>query len=591
MSKTYRIITIAAIILVAMSAAAWAQAADKDTAKAPAKEETSTQAVARTAADLRAISDTDFTFVLFRDELLYPETSIAFNPAVAAGFKGSLLSGALDLPYMRTDDTLIRADESVGQKGGTSRTVVDTITPDLSVMSLFPAGPSSLSLVGGVYGQARLDFDRSQTKNDNYDSISESKVDTKLQWPVSATIGGLVAGGPRNSGWGATAQYAYTMSLHAIEEIDSVAGGQTVTTFGDVLNAADAYTHDLDIRLGKRFPLSRSTSLGLALAVGAGLRDASAAYKAVDTNNDGAYDRVLSLHDYYFSPDFQSTVAYSYDRKDLTWGFRALLSPDLRISLQDGLEVFLDGTWRGLDMQYRNYYEHVLYDAASTDKSVLNSLLDTSLRSGEVMLGMSFGTSTDSLWKVGVGYRRTDNEYSETGVDVLGNSVFSTVNPNNYPEYNLGTAPQNDLVSGMVGAQGLPPWSDVTNGVLLTAGFEYKAAAKLRLFASLGAEWFNQVQTWNVFNLDTRTVWTESVTVNELSWDARAVAGIAFELDKDTVFTLDCVGTGVSGVFTGSSETLPFDLGAGTDTTNGTTDTTSGSPLTLKIHAGLTYRY
>jgi hypothetical protein len=184
-----------------------------------------------------------------------------------------------------------------------------------------------------------------------------------------------------------------------------------------------------------------------------------------------------------------------------------------------------------------------------------------------------------------------DEEFSENGLDSAGNSVYSSVNPNHYPEVSLGLAPKNDLVSEMVDALGLPPWSDVTNALLLSVGFEVRATTKLRLFASVRAEWFNQVQTWDVFNLDTRTVWTETVTVNELSWDAKAIAGLAFELDKGVIFVLDCIGTGVSGNFTGSSETLPYDTEAGAETTNGASDLTASAPLTLKIHAGLTYRY
>jgi hypothetical protein len=607
MSRAHRVILFIAILLIVAGTGSWAQsaktsgsataakdppsAAESAVAEAAAASAAAAKAAAKSIPDLRVIADAEFNFVLFRDPLLYPETSIELNPAVAAGYASTLVSGELDLPYERSDESLIRADDSTGQKGGMSRKVDDALTPDFSIMSLFPAKMGKTSVVAGVFGTALLALDNVQTQNTNYNSISESEVITDLTWPLGLSVGGLLAGGKRASGWGLTLEYAFTMDLHSFERIDSVAAGTTSSRWTDALNDSDIFTHDLDFRLGKRFPLSRSTTLGLAAQLGAGLRDASTSYISVDSDDDGTGDTVMSLHDYYFSADYQTTAAYSYDRSDRTWGFRALLSPDIRVSLQDGVEVFIAGTWRGLDMDYRTYHEHVLYDASSTDESRETSILNSGLRSGELLLGVALGTNTDSLWKIGAGYRRIDEQFSENGWDSVGSSIYSTVNPNHYPEVSLSLTPKDDLVSEMVDALGLPPWSDVTNAIFASLSFETKASVKLRLFASLRSEWFNQVQTWEVFNLDTRTVWSETVTVNEFSWDAKAIAGLAFELDKNAVFVLDCVGTGVSGIFTGSSETLPFDTTAGTETTNGSTDLTKSSPLTLKIHAGLTFRY
>jgi len=633
MSKTRQVIAFLVILMIAAGTGAWAQstgkagststAASKDTkdtktTKDTAKEEAAKEAAekeaaakeaaakeaaakeeaarvaaqAKSVADLRAIGDSEFAFISFRDPLLYPETSILVNPAMAAGFTSSLVSGVLDLPYERSDETLIRTDDSIGQKNGTSRTVDETLTPDLSFMTLFSSGSKQSPLVWGVFGDFLLEWARTQTQNTNYDTISESEVVTDFRWPLSASLGGLLAGGPRVSGWGVSAQYSFTMDLHSYEETDSMGTDGTITSaWADALNDSDIYTHDLDVRLGKRFPLSRSTSFGLAVDLGAGLRDASTAYTSVDTDDDGAGDTVMTLQAYNMSAVYPTATAVSYDRVDNTWGFRAWLSPDIRVALQDGLEVFIDGTWRGLDMDYRTYYEHILYDSASTDTSLAKSLLDSSLRSGEVMAGVALGSSMESLWKIGVGYRRIDSQFSEDGVDSAGNNVYSSINPNHYPELSLTTTPADDLVSEMVADNDLPPWTDVTNAILLSVGWESKPSVKLRLFASLQAELFNQVQTWYVFNLDTRTVWTETETVNEVSWDVKAVAGLAFELDKGVIFTLDCAGTGMSGDYTGSSETLPYDTEAGTETTNGATDATSSSPLSVEIHAGLCVKY
>jgi hypothetical protein len=584
MSNTQRALAFMAALMMAAGTAAWAQSpAPKTGAAAPS--------LAKITADLRAISDTDFTFLLFRDPLLYPETAVSTNPSVAAGFGDTFVSGVLDLPYTRTDTTLTRADDSVGQKGGTSRSTNDLLAPTVSVMSLFPSVSKKAPLVDGLFGNATLDYQRAQTQNTNYDSISQSQVTTKLTWPLSAAVGGLVAGGKRNSGWGVSATYNYTMDLHSYETIENVVGATKLTTYANALNPADVFTHDLDVRLGARFPLSRSTSLGLAVQLGAGLKDASTAYIAADSNGDGTPDTVMTLHDYYLSPKYQSPVPASYDRVDRTWRFRASLSPDLRIALQDGLEVFLDGTWKGLDLDYNTYWQHILYSSSATDASIETSILDNGLRSGEVMLGVAFGNNLDSLLKIGVGYRRIDQELSEDGVDSAGNNVYSTINPNHYPEYSLGAAPRNNLIVDMVASNGLPPWSDVTDAILLSAGYERKVSTNLRFFAGLQGELFHQEQDWYVFNLDTRTVWKETATVNEAAWDVKAIAGLAFDLDRNVVFTLDCAGTGVSGNFTGSSETLPYDSTAGTETTNGSVNTTSSAPLTLRLHAGLSFRY
>ena len=457
MSNTQRALAFVAALMMAAGTAAWAQSPAPAPAAAPGPAPAAAPgpapAAAKIAADLRAISDTDFTFLLFRDPLLYPETAVDTNPSVAAGFGDTFVSGVLDLPYTRTDTTLTRADDSVGQKGGTSRSVDDLLAPTLSVMSLFPSVSKKAPLVGGLFGNAALDYEGAQKQNTNYDSISQSQVTTKLTWPVGASLGGLLAGGRRNSGWGVSATYNYTMDLHSYETIENVVGATKLTTYANALNPADIFTHDLDVRIGTRFPLSRSTSLGLAMQLGAGLKDASTAYIAADSNGDGTLDTIMTLHDYYLSSNYQNPVPASYDRVDRTWGFRAYLSPDLRIALQDGLEVFLDGTWKGLDLDYNTYWQHVLYNSSTADSSMQTSFLNNGLRSGEVMLGVALGNNIDSLLKIGVGYRRIDQELSEDGVDSAGNNIYSTINPNHYPEYSLGAAPRNDLHCGHGGGK------------------------------------------------------------------------------------------------------------------------------------------
>ena len=549
---------------------------------------------ARSIADLRAIGISDFAFSLFRDPLLYPETALMFNPAAAAGFSNSsFFSAAVDLPYEKTESTEIRADDSIGQKGGSSRTSDESVSPDLSLLTFFPFPSKKPTRVYGIVADAGLDYQRKTTQNTNFDSISQSEVITDLTWPISASLGGLIAGGTRSAGWGVFMEYGFGMNLHAFRRTDAVVAGSAVTTWSSVLNPADVFAHSLDLRAGKRFPLSRSASIGVVLGLEGGLEGASTVYTTVDADGDGKGDSIMSFHDWYLStgPGAPAVPATGYDRVDRTWSIRALLSPDLRIALADGFEIFLDGTWRGLDLDYRRCYEHISYSVSSTDASAASSFLNSSLTSGEVMSGVAIGSSMDSLWKIGAGYRRIDERYSQNGVDAAGNSTFSYVNPNHYPEAHLGATPANDAIAEAVAARGLPPWSDVTNAILLLAGWDYRAAPRVRLFASLGAAGSRRIQEYWVFNLDTRTSWTESITVDDFRWDLKAAAGMAIQLSGKTVLTLDCVGTGISGSTTQSSETLPFDADIGQDTTNGTRDKAAAAPFSLRVHAGLSFTY
>ena len=545
------------------------------------------------APSLRAIGNSDFTFYQFQDPLLFPDVAVTVNPAMAAALSDHFIDGVLDAPYTRNETTLTRADNSIGQKGGTSDTVVQSLLPTATYLELLPSKMKKLPGVMGFDASANLSYNDTETVKTNYDSTGQSAKTTSLTWPFGATAGALYAKQNPKSTIGLAADLSYAMNRHAFQETQTVVGSNIVTTYSSALNPYDIYTGALDLRGGIKLPLSRSAEFDLAAGVTGGLSDQSTNYTAVDTNGDGFADEILTYHDWYLStgPGAPTVTAKGYDNLDRTWSVKALLSPELRVALTDDLELFTDGTWNGFDYSDRTTYQHITYSGSSPDQSVANAYLNSSLTTGQVLVGLAVGKSTDSLLKVGVGYQRIDTRYSQTGVDAAGNSVYSNINPNHYPEVSLGTAPAYDTVVQAVTGLGQPPWSDVTNALILEGGWEYRSGPQVRFFANVRVSGSSRAQQYWVFNLDTRTPWNETVTSNALSWGLTGTAGVAIQVSRTMALTIDCVGDALNGNVAQNAETLPFDTVLGKDTTNGSTDQTTTTPVNVTIHAGFSIAY
>ncbi len=386
------------------------------------------------APNIRPIGIEDFSFYAFRDPLLYSETAVTVNPAAAAVLRDLFVDIVVDVPYTKADSTEIRADDSIGQKGGTNRTADETISPAFSSLMLFPLKKRGNTPVLGITAAADLDYRRITSQKANFDSISQSVTVTDLTWPLGASLGAILASGRDRLSWGLALDYAFDMNLHAFRKSDEIVSGAVVTTWSNVINPVDEYTHTLELRGGIRTQLSNVASFGVALELGGGLRQASKAYRHVDADGDGKGEQIMTLHDWYLpnptgTPAIQAT---GYDRLDRTWSCSALISSELRVALTGAIELFLHGTWRGLDLDYQTYYEHVSYPTSLANKSKAHTILNSGLASGEVMAGLAIGKSTDSLLKIGVGYRRIDERLSQNGVDAAGNNIYSYINPNNY---------------------------------------------------------------------------------------------------------------------------------------------------------------
>lgn len=533
----------------------------------------------------------DFTFSQFQNPLLYPDSTVALNPAVAAGLRKNFADAQVNLPYVRNATTLTRADNSIGAKGGTSKTVKEKLQPSLSFLGLYPLKGGQRGALFGIRSSASMNLDSSATVKSNYDTNGQSSSQQGLTWPLNASVGGLYAFGKLGKGKGISLDLGYHMEPHSFLTTKNVVGSNVVTTYSDALNPYDVYGGSVDLRGGLQHQLSGSSAFSVAVGLTGGLTDQSRQYTAVDTNGDGTPDTLETYHEWYLSkgPGAPSTTAASFSARDRSWHMAASLSPELRVALTNSLELFTDGTWNGFDLTYRTRYQHIGYTGSPPDKSLADTYLNSSLGSGRVLVGLAFHKRAGSELRAGIGYARSDIRYSQDGTDAAGNSVYSTLNPNHYPEVKLGTSPAYDAVVQAVSQLGEPAWSNVSNQLQFAAGWQYRAGPKTRLFADLNIGAGIQSQEYWVFNLDTRTPWNETVTSKSIDWTLHGTAGIAMTLSKSAVLTIDGTSNGTTGTLSQSSETLPFDASFGRVTTNGASDQVTSTPFSFTIHAGLSW--
>lgn len=542
---------------------------------------------ARVYTILREPWPRDWDFLAIRDGRLHPETNFLTNPALIVTIPASILILNGDLLASGDTETLTRADGSVGLKGGTMESSSGRFAPDLGFLSLkkkAKGGPSAF------FASAALDLASVTVKKVNYDALSEYSVQTDSDGSGGFRLGSVGSGRTRTAYWGLAWAFDFKATPHSFRKLEDSSSGSLLTSWGMAIHPADSLVSGLDLSGGLGIPLSRSSFLGLALALRGSVDDASKAWRATDANGDGINESLLELDDYWLGlePADPAEAVTAFSRRDLDLGFRAVFSPSLRIALSESLELHASADWSVLDLLSGSAYERFAYEGSPdgyADISLATSLWDSSLGSGSALVGLTIGKNRASLFRLGLAYGHSGWRRSQDGLDAVGNSTFSAYNPEHCPEAAIGTAPANGVV---VAAAGLP-WTRTEDSLSLLGAWEYRPSAAMSLFAEFGLGGERRMEEFRVFNLDTRTVWTEEAGSSGLSWGLRSAAGLSFDLGAGTRFILDCRVAPLDGGLGATTDALPFDLGANTDTANGSYDSVGDSPLSLRLRAGLTF--
>lgn len=548
----------------------------------------SAQSPGRAIATLRAPQVRDFDFLPIRDARLYPETDVFSNPALLAVLSRAFLLLDADASFLRDESVQIRADASIGQKGGSASTVSQSISPNASCAYLAPlkGGKSAFGAFGSLgMGLASL----VETKS-NYDALSEWVETRDESGSGGFALGAMYAAKAGNVDWGLSGSFSFAAEPHAFRAVTDASAGTPIVSAGAAIRDRDSNDGSLALRSGMSFPLSRSTALAIGLSLSGGYLDRSRNYRTLDTNSDGVNDpQAVTVASYWLERDIADAgnPVTSYDHRDRTWKAGARLFTGIRIALSDSLELFCDLDWDALDLDAGESWERFVYTDSPegyADQSRVARTRDSSLASGSAVLGLVIGKTRDSLLRLGVGYERLGERRSQDGVNAVGDRLFSAYNPNHYPEVEFfAAAPANGAVARAAGL----PWTRSLDSLSLLGAWEVRPNAKMSLFADMEVSGVRRMDEYRVYSLDTRTVWTEKEESLGIDWSVETTAGLSFEVGKGKRLAFDCRLAPLSGYARKESETLPYDLDIGSETEDGSRGLEESNPFGLRLRACL----
>ncbi len=542
----------------------------------------------RSIASLRAPGIRDFDFLGIRDARLYPETDFVGNPALLLSLPSSFFIIDADLPLSVSKNTLIRGDASIGQKGGSQATTDSSFLPAVELFSLSRMRSSA----SGFHLDSNLDLQSVEVQSANYAALSEDSVTTDPDGSGSLYLGGIYATRGKGLSWGFDGGLGMEIQPHSFRKTVDSSTGTALTSYGVAINMEDSVETKLKLNTGFGIPLSRSANLGIGLKFSGAIQDRSKAYRVADADSDGIAESLLSAKDFWLAyvpaDPAEEVTAYSAKKQNLK--IAAVLAPGLRIALSDSMEIFAALEWAAIDLDFGTSYEHFSYlgsPADYVDASVAHLSANGGLASGSALVGMIIGKSRASLLRMALAYERSDTRLSQDGRDAVGNSVYSAYNPWNYTEVALGTAPAN---GALVNAVGLP-WSSVSNAVRLLGAWEYRPSQAMSLFADCALGGSHRLDRYYAYNLDTRSVWSETSSSLGIEWELETTAGLSMDIGNGKRLVFDCRLAPLGGSSAQESESLPHDDDANTDSSNGAYDLTSSQPFSLRIRAGLNVAY
>jgi hypothetical protein len=549
------------------------------------------------AAQIRPTDASSYAFQQFQDKLLYPETDYALNPAVAASVTGAILSGSIDSPisYSETRDT--NTNDSLGAVGGTSTTDILSLAPVLNLAFLSPiTSKGADAKAWGIYAAYAGDYYDKVIQNYNYNTPTEITDTTTATSNSAGQLGGLFAARSKDFSWGLSGDYSLGYKPKSFTVTVDSSSGTAQNIYETDASSMTKLKNSVQLKTGFTWTPLKTLQVGVGLGACGTMIDSSDYTLAIDENGDGYADALVTGAQYYQTTEAwgisPSSPATSYSFQDRTLSLSTYVAPLVRIGLTPDFEIFLNGSWSPYAVSQREYYERVNYASSiTTDQSDSFEMLDSGLLSGSALLGLCFGKNSDNLLKVGVGYGRNDARLSLNGVDSAGNSLYSMYNVNQYPEFSLGTAPDNGSIISAYSSAGLLPWESVTNSLFLKASWERRLGPKVRAFFKLGVMGSITTETYTAFNLDTLTYWYEKNDSSEITWSLNSLEGLAVEMDKGLTLTLDCSTVNTAGSAAVNTETLPYDLGSGTQTTSTTSSQASSAPFSMSFHLGVNFAF
>lgn len=184
--------------------------------------------------------------------------------------------------------------------------------------------------------------------------------------------------------------------------------------------------------------------------------------------------------------------------------------------------------------------------------------------------------------RIGLGYSRYAERYSQEGDTAAGLSLYSSLNPDHYTELSLGVNPLNDILMD----SDLYPSETVIHRFDLSADYRWTPIEDFLLLMNFAVSGFYDTKTYRAFNLDTRTVWEETYTAGELNWIIESLIGVAFPFGEKFTCTLNLKNLSTVGDLSFTDETHPYDINLERSSENGSTYLFSDNGLNMTLNVG-----
>lgn len=548
-------------------------------------------AQARSSA-LQAADPDSFLFMDLQERLLFPETGYRTNPAILAQLSWDPLITDLDASYARQGSTAQRLDETKGALGGTDSRLEQLLDADLFLEKVFHFGKGNTdALAWSLSGS--FTWNDSEEMLTDYNAFTENILKTTVDMPFSAGTD-LIWGSRQGFGFlpfpfGASLGYSFsldralfTMTSDALLSVPYASGA---------LQDNDVYTHSLRAALGAILPISKVAELSAAVRYEGSLVDGSAKYVAMDSNLDGYAESIVTTNVYHFAlpgGGGPAVTATKYENRDLAVSNTVLVDPTLRLFITDGSELFVTGSYKALGLSFNEVYERIrLSTDIADDLSRAVYTRDSSLTSFQALAGIAFKDAGGVL-KAGLGYAQDEVRFRQEGCDSSGQvSLFSSLNPDNYTELELGTDPINESI--VISDGTVAPASEVTRSLFATSGWTYKPAKGVGLFLQARVAGTLHEKVYKAYNLDTRSVWTETVVSSSIDWSIAPSAGFYLPLGPKGTFVLNLSGADNRGSVSQRSETAP--TSSSYTSGEGSIDLAGGDDAAVSVSARILFRF
>jgi len=488
---------------------------------------------------------------------LFPEQNYEDCPSVLTDIESTMI-----IPYITLSGSLEnveaeRTDDAIGIDGGTYKSTTLNLSPefDWTEFILFDSGT-----VFGFDANVNSEHSLSESNDYYYSSASTNTVADYFEHSLTGGSDFYYAAPLTDFGSiGFKLGYDFTWNPASIETVTDNSSSSTLTYYNEYTSGGDTvdeYIHELNSSLGLSVDITE-TDLNLGLVYRGYYDDRNIKYISVDSDSNG-YDETFQTMSAFYS----DTAGYSYTDYSIYNSLEFASSVIMPLSSTFGF--IFSGSYSIIDNLYSYYAEHL----SATDTSYETSIYDAGLGSFNVMAGLDFcADDGKSGFRIGFKYSRYAQSYSQDDMNTSGtSSTYNNLNTANLTELSLGTSPSDNSLSE---SDDLNPYSDTVNSFCLLARYSYEPAESITLFIDGNITGFLKVETYQAFNTDTTSTWTEVVSSDGIDLNIGSFCGIGLPVGEEWLCTFGIDSNISIGNLDIASETLPYLTSTGTESDSG----------------------